>query len=470
MTSPMLYQTKYDVSQCKTGIVHLGYGAFHRAHQSVYIDDYMEHTGDLDWGITAINLRSSESGAFAKSAEAKSGYVLKEIDPDGTLSYRLVRSHVEHIDAVTARAEAIAKVCEQQVKVISATVTESGYYFKNDWSLDLSEGPIAAGLRGEKVETIYDFLSEALQARSTSDAGPVSILCCDNIRDNGHVLKNALISYVTAQGNDNLVTWIKNNATFPCSMVDRITPRTTEALETEVAANWEQYAQSPVHAETFIQWVLENNFASDFPDLAKVGVEVVGDVVPYEETKIRILNGGHTGLAYLGALAGHATFDQAMHDQDIRAHFDAWERDEVLKGLDSNIPFDTAAYLGQIARRFENGGIADNLERICMDGYSKMSIYIRPTLAACLKLGMLPKAGFDCIASWVIYARRVQEGVCKIPYHEPLWDRVAPLVAAGNETRLASDADLWGDLPKRYDEFVPSLVAAIEEMDKKWRA
>jgi D-arabinitol 4-dehydrogenase len=215
---------------------------------------------------------------------------------------------------------------------------------------------------------------------------------------------------------------------------------------------------------------LENNFASDFPDLGKVGVEVVTDVVPYEETKIRILNGGHTGLAYLGALAGHATFDQAMHDQDIRAHFDAWERDEVLKGLDSNIPFDTAAYLGQIARRFENGGIADNLERICMDGYSKMSIYIRPTLAACLKLGMLPKAGFDCIASWVIYARRVQEGVCKIPYHEPLWDRVAPLVAAGNETRLASDADLWGDLPKRYDEFVPSLVAAIEEMDKKWRA
>ena len=470
MTSPMLYKTNYDLENCKTGIVHLGYGAFHRAHQSVYIDDYMEKTGDLNWAITAINLRSSDSGTFAKAAGAKSNYVLKEIDTNGTLTYRLVRSHAEYIDATTSRARAIEKICEEQVKVISATVTESGYYFKNDWSLNLSARPIAAGLRGEQVETIYDFLAAALQARSVSDAGPVSVLCCDNIRDNGHVLKNALIEYLAAQRNDRLVSWIYENVTFPCSMVDRITPRTTEALETEMATYFGHNAQSPVHAESFIQWVLEDRFASDFPDLSKVGVEIVADVVPYEETKIRILNGGHTGLAYLGALAGHETFDQAMQDQEIRAHFDAWERDEVLIGLDKNIPFDTVAYLGEISRRFENSGIADSLERICMDGYSKMSIYIRPTLSACLKLGVLPKAGFDCIASWVVYTRCVQEGLCKVPYHEPLWDRVAPLVAEGNETRLANDNELWGDLPKRYNEFVPALVAAIEEMDKKWRA
>ena len=470
MAALMLYKTNYDLAQCKTGIVHLGYGAFHRAHQSVYIDDYMEKTGDLNWAITAINLRSSESSAFAKAADAESNYVLKEIDPDGTLKYRLVRSHVEHIDATTSRLRAIEKICEEQVRVISATVTESGYYFKNDWSLDLSAEPIAAGLKGEKVETIYDFLAAALQARASSDSGPVSVLCCDNIRDNGNVLKNALIVYLTAQGNDSLVSWVQENVTFPCSMVDRITPRTTEALEAEIATHWGQYAQSPVHSETFTQWVLENKFASDFPDLSKVGVEIVADVIPFEEAKIRILNGGHTGLAYLAALAGHDTFDQAMQDQEIRVHFDTWERNEVLIGLDNNIPFDTVAYLGEIARRFENSGIADNLERICMDGYSKMSIYIRPTLSACLKLGVLPKAGFDCIASWVVYARCVQEGVCEVPYHEPLWDRVEPLVAVENETRLANDTELWGDLPNRYSEFVPALVTAIEEMDKKWRA
>ena len=118
-------------------------------------------------------------------------------------------------------------------------------------------------------------------------------------------------------------------------MVDRITPRTTEALETEIKTYWGQYAQSPVHSEAFIQWVLENNFASDFPDLSEVGVEIVADVAPFEEAKIRILNGGHTGLAYLAALAGHETFDQAMQDQEIRVHFDAWERNEVLIGLDT---------------------------------------------------------------------------------------------------------------------------------------
>ena len=470
MASLTLYKTNYNLAHCKTGIVHLGYGAFHRAHQSVYIDDYMEKTGDLNWAITAINLRSSESGAFTKMADAKSNYVLKEIDPDGTLKYRLVRSHAEHIDATISRLRAIEKVCEKQVKVISATVTESGYYFKNDWSLDLSAEPIAAGLKGEQVETIYDFLAAALQARALSDAGPISVLCCDNIRDNGNVLKNALITYLAAQDNDSLVSWVQENVTFPCSMVDRITPRTTEALETEIKTYWGQYAQPPVHSEAFIQWVLENNFASDFPDLSEVGVEIVADVAPFEEAKIRILNGGHTGLAYLAALAGHETFDQAMQDQEIRVHFDAWERNEVLIGLDTNIPFDTVAYLGEIASRFENGGIADNLERICMDGYSKMSIYIRPTLSACLKLGVLPKAGFDCIASWVVYARCVQEGVCEVPYHEPLWDRVEPLVAVGNEARLASDTELWGDLPNQYNEYVPALVAAIEKMDKKWRA
>ena len=216
MTSPMLYKTNYDLANCKTGIVHLGYGAFHRAHQSVYIDDYMEKTGDLNWAITAINLRSSDSGTFAKAAGAKSNYVLKEIDTNGTLTYRLVRSHAEYIDATTSRARAIEKICEEQVKVISATVTESGYYFKNDWSLNLSARPIAAGLRGEQVETIYDFLAAALQARSLSDAGPVSVLCCDNIRDNGHVLKNALIAYLAAQRNDRLVSWIQENVTFPC--------------------------------------------------------------------------------------------------------------------------------------------------------------------------------------------------------------------------------------------------------------
>jgi D-arabinitol 4-dehydrogenase len=252
-------------------------------------------------------------------------------------------------------------------------------------------------------------------------------------------------------------------------MVDRITPRATPDLADEVASLFPEHAANPIHAEDFTQWVLEDNFAGPMPDLSKAGVEVVADVEPYEEAKIRILNGGHTGLAYLGALAGHQTFDQAMQDNQIRPHFDAWERDEVLSGLGDAIPFDTGRYLNAVAARFENAGIWDQLERICMDGYSKMPIYIRPTLEACLARGITPTAGFDCIASWIVFARRAAAGQSATPYHEPFASKLAPLIARGAEEALASDETLWGDLPKTYGNFVPGITAAIQRMDEQWQ-
>ncbi|MEL7345913.1 MAG: mannitol dehydrogenase family protein, partial [Pseudomonadota bacterium] len=183
---------------------------------------------------------------------------------------------------------------------------------------------------------------------------------------------------------------------------------------------------------------------------------------------ICILNGGHTGLCYFGALGGHQTFDAAMTDPDLRGYFDAWE-DDVLAGLGDHIPFDTRAYLGEVAKRFENKGIADQLARICMDGYSKMGLYIRPTLDACLAQGRTPTAGYDCVASWVIYARKYAAGIAQIPYHEPFWDTLAPMLEKGREDDIASDPLLWGDLPQRYASFVPDLKAAIQRMDRKWQ-
>ena len=159
-----------------------------------------------------------------------------------------------------------------------------------------------------------------------------------------------------------------------------------------------------------------------------------------------------------------------MRDPSLRAHFDRWEEAEVLEGLGDSIPFDTFGYLGEIAQRFENQGIADHLERICMDGYSKMAIYIRPTLEACLQKGIVPEAGYDCVASWVINARHFKNGKSAIPYHEPYWDRLQPMIAPGKEEEIASDPHIWGDLPERFNSFVPGLVAAIHRMEQKWQA
>lgn len=468
MTKAQMFSTSYDLNACKVGIVHIGYGAFHRAHQAVYVDDYMQKTGDLRWGIAAVNLRASESVAFAEASRAKNGYLLKSIASDGTPEYRAIRSHLEFVDANKDLKAAVALLSRPSVQIASMTVTESGYYFKEDWSLDLAATPIAQELAGEPLQTIYGYLTQALELRAHTIDAPITLLCCDNIRNNGNVLRNALLAYMNAAGKTDLAEWVRQNASFPCSMVDRITPRSTPELITEVSQLFPDCATAPIHAEDFSQWVLQENFATEMPDLSLVGVEVVQNVEPYEEAKIRILNGGHTALCYLGALAGHLTFDQAMADPSLRSHFDHYEQDEVLTGLGPNIPFDTAAYLAQVSARFENAGIADQLERICMDGYSKMAIYLRPTLRACLEQGHRPLAGYDCAAAWIVYARQFHAGNALIPYHEPLWDKLEPLLHREREQDLVRDANLWGDLSKAHETFVPDLIAAIREMEKRW--
>jgi D-arabinitol 4-dehydrogenase len=213
---------------------------------------------------------------------------------------------------------------------------------------------------------------------------------------------------------------------------------------------------------------LEDNLAAPFPELQKVGVKLVNDVDPFEEAKIRILNGGHTALAYLGALAGHSTFDQAMRDPVLRRHIEDWETNEVLPSLSVDLPFDKLAYWKSIAARFGNRAIADNLDRICMDGWSKIPIYIRPTLSSCLAQGIVPEFGFLSVASWYVFARRANTGETQFPYHEPYWDTLEPLLASGCEAEFASVSTLWGDLPRKYNKFVPGITAAITLVEEQW--
>ena len=309
MTDAQLHQTDYNVEACDIGVVHIGYGAFHRAHQAVYLDDYMQRTGDLRWGISAVNLRAVDSASFHASTRSKDGYVLKTIAPDASQEFRLVRPHLAFVDAAQDMPGALDQLAQSSVTVASITVTESGYYFSDDWSLDLTAPAISEELNGGSTQTIYGYLAKALAKRAEKIDAPISILCCDNIRSNGQVLENALLRYLSAAGDHDLADWVRCKATFPCSMVDRITPRTSDALQAEVAHLYPHNSNAPIHAERFAQWVLEDKFAAPMPDLREVGVQVVGNVEPYEEAKIRILNGGHTGLAYLGALAGHQTFD-----------------------------------------------------------------------------------------------------------------------------------------------------------------
>lgn len=467
-----LHATTYDRADCRTGVVHLGYGAFHRAHQAVYLDDYMEATGDLGWGVAAVNLRRSEAEAFARSASASAGggYVLKTLAPDGGVRFRLVRPHLEFADWSADPEAAERLVARPGVRAVTVTVTESGYALDERGGLNRDDPAIAAELAGGAPRTVYAYLADALERRAAGAGEPVVVACCDNIRSNGRMLEANFLAYLEHAGRRELASWVRANAAFPCSMVDRITPRATDALAEEVGGLFPEWALGPVHGEDYLQWVLERPLAGPLAGLERVGVEVVDDVVPYEEAKIRILNGGHVGLAYLGALAGHTTFDQAMRDPALRPHFDGWTAREILPGLDIDLPFDKSAYSEKVAERFGNASIADSLERICADGFSKFTIFIRPTLASCLERGISPVFGYDCIAAWYVYARRAEAGRLPVAYHEPNRDLLQPLLASGREEAFARLRPLWGELPDAWPEFVPGVVGAIGRMEERWPA
>ncbi|WP_299415758.1 mannitol dehydrogenase family protein [uncultured Sulfitobacter sp.] len=467
-THAPIYATKYDRADCETGIVHLGFGAFHRAHQAVYLDDYMEATGDLRWGIAAVNLRASEGGHFRTAGEdvaRHDGYYLKSYSADGQVALCRVRSHVAFVDWSADRAGTEALLARASVHLVTITVTESGYYTDPVGDLNLSDLTVAAEIAGGTGQTVYAYLRAGLQQRMDHTGAPLTIACCDNIRQNGKMLHRNLLAYLRACGDAALAEWAEANVAFPCSMVDRITPRSPAELGPELSALVGRDVQSPVMAEDFIQWVLQDHAAGPMPDLARVGVTVTPDVDPYEETKIRVLNGGHTALTYLAALEGIETFDAAMRIPHLNAHFHAFETQEVLPALTLTLPFSKQDYLADIARRFSNRAIGDTVARICADGMAKFPIFIRPTVEGCLAQGIMPVHALRSIASWYVFARHVQAGKIPFEYLEPSWDDLKALIATD---AFVTSAQLWGHLPQTYPQFTQALRQEISEMETKW--
>ncbi len=467
-TNKQIFATSYDRSTCQVGVVHLGFGAFHRAHQAVYIDDYMGATGDLRWGIAAVNLRATEATAFNAAEEDNKrhdGYYLKSYSADGKVDLRRVRSHVQFSDWSVAPAECEALLSEPSVHLVTITVTESGYYTDPNGNLNLADPTIKAEVAGEKSESVYAYLQQALLKRVANTEAPITIACCDNIRQNGKMLRTNLLAYLRACQQSDLASWVEANVAFPCSMVDRITPRSPAELSTELTALVGSNVSSPIMAEDFTQWVLQSLAAAPMPELSKVGVTVTDDVDPYEETKIRVLNGGHTALAYLAALEGIETFDAAMRVPHLLEHFQHFETEEVLPAITISLPFSKADYLQEIIRRFGNSAIGDTVARICADGMAKFPIFIRPTLEGCLKQGVMPVYAMRSIASWLVFARHVDAGKIAFKYVEPSWNDLKAIL----ETEaFITNRQLWGELPSTYPEFAENLQREIEVMESKW--
>jgi D-arabinitol 4-dehydrogenase len=464
-----IHATDYDRAACQMGVVHLGFGAFHRAHQAVYLDDYMQASGDLRWGVAAVNLRASESALLAAARDdiaQHDGYFLKSISAEGVVALRRVRAHVHFADWAQDPAAAEALLASPSVHLVTITVTESGYYTDPHGALNQGDAVIAAEVAGSaRPISVYGYLRAALAARRAATGAPLTLACCDNIRQNGKMLRRNLLAYLQACGDTALQEWVQAHVAFPCSMVDRITPRSPASLAQEMSALIGQPVRAPIMAEDFVQWVLQETHLAPMPNLSAVGVTVTADVDPYEETKIRILNGGHTALVYLAALEGLETFDAAMRAPHLLAHFQAFETQEVLPALTLQLPFSKQDYLAEITRRFGNAAIGDTVARISADGMAKFPIFIRPTLAACLAQGIVPRHAIISIASWYVFARHVQAGKIPFAYVEPSWDALCALLGRDD---FVTSPRLWGDLPQTYPVFAQTLRDAIAELERKW--
>ncbi len=468
ITMPDISATRYDRSACQIGVVHLGFGAFHRSHQAVYLDDYMDLSGDLRWGIAAVNLRESEADQFKAAdndCQRHDGYFLKSYSPDGNVGLRRVRSHVQFADWSIARSDSEALLSLPSVHLVTVTVTESGYYTDPNGDLNLADATIKAEVAGESSSTVYAYLREALAKRVAATNAPVTIACCDNIRQNGKMLRRNFLSYLNACQQTDLATWVENNVEFPCSMVDRITPRSPAELSTELSALVGEPVTSPIMAEDFTQWVLQSLSAAPMPEVSKVGVTVTPDVDPYEETKIRVLNGGHTALTYLAALEGIETYDAAIREPHLLEHFQNFETNEVLPALTLDLPFSKEDYLQSIILRFGNAAIGDTVARICADGMVKFPIFIRPTLEGCLQQGIIPVYSIRSIASWYVFALHVEAGKIGFDYVEPSWSELRALLRTDS---FITNRQLWGDLPSTYPEFADTLRQEIKEMESIW--
>ena len=371
-------------------IVHLGLGAFHRAHQAAVLQR-LRDAGDTGWELAAGNLRDDGNGIDAALRAQGGVYTLETVAPDGSRRYQRIESLSTVVPHAEGHANLVRLAADPDTRIVSFTVTEAGYYLDPAGRLDLDNGELAHDLdawrRGRAGRTVYSVLAAICAARRGTGAGPLTLLSCDNLRHNGGRVRAGLRQFLAHAGDSGLATWVERNTTCPNAMVDRITPRPTAAVRVRVAAvcGWDDAAA--VMAEDWLQWVIEDDFAAGRPAWEAVGVRMTADVAPFEEAKIRLLNASHSVIAWAGALAGHRGIHDALRDTRIHAIAHAYLTAHAIPSLPPG-PVDLPAYRDSVLARFGNAALDDTVERVAADSAAKFTGFILPTLRQRLDAGV----------------------------------------------------------------------------------
>ncbi|WP_431894717.1 mannitol dehydrogenase family protein [Nonomuraea sp. bgisy101] len=459
----------YDRSGLTAGIVHVGVGGFHRAHQAMYLDRLMNEGKAHDWAICGVGVLPGDARMRDALAAQDGLYTLVLKHPDGSREARVIGSITEFLLAPDDPEAVIEKMADPAVRIVSLTVTEGGYNIHPvTGEFDADAPAIRADLEpGAVPSTVFALVTEALRRRRTRGVAPFTVMSCDNIQGNGDVARRSFTAFARLADPD-LAAWMEDAVAFPNSMVDRITPVTTDEDRASVAGRFGVRDTWPVTCEPFTQWVLEDRFAAGRPPLEEAGVQVVADVEPYELMKLRLLNAGHQALGYFGHLMGHRYVHEAATDPALARFVLDYMDIEATPTLRPVPGVDLDLYKRTLIERFANPEVRDTLARLCAESSDRIPKWVLPVVREQLARGGEITRAAAVVASWARYAEGADESGEPITIVDRLRDRLTVIAKTQRErpTAFIDNRELFGDLAGD-ERFVEPYLRALESLHER---
>ncbi|HSE76479.1 MAG TPA: mannitol dehydrogenase family protein [Alphaproteobacteria bacterium] len=455
----------FDPRRLGIGMVHLGIGAFHRAHQAVYTQAALG-PDPSPWGIVGVSMRRLD----VRRLLAPQDCLYTVVERGETGGRRAIVGTVREILVAPENpAEVVARIAAPTTHVVTLTVTEKGYCLDQaTGKIDILHPDIAHDIANPTApRSAVGILVAAIERRMSDAAGPLSVLSCDNLPQNGRTL-SGLVRTLARIRDDRLADWVPNNVAFPSSMVDRIVPATGPEDIAENDASLGLHDEGVVVTEPFRQWVIESRFAGPRPAWEAAGAEIVSDVGPYEQIKLRLLNGSHSALAYLGALAGHERIDQAIGEPDFALLVRRLMDDEVSSTLDVPPGLDLAAYKATLLARFANPVLGHRTRQVAMDGTQKLPQRLLPAIRARLNAGQNARLLALAIAAWMRYATGSDEQGKPFEVNDPLAARLSRIAADAGADAVPLARGYLG-LIEVFGEELPRQTEFVEEVTR-WLA
>lgn len=462
--SPRIDVPTYDRSTLQPGVVHIGAGNFHRAHQAVYFDDLARSGISQEWGVTGVSLRSRDVKDLLSAQDGLYTVVQRGHDHQ---TARVIGSIASYQHAPSDSPAVRSTLADPQTRVVSLTITGNGYYLNPvTGEFDADHADVRADLVASNCfVTAWAYLVEALDRRRRAGIAPFTVLCCDNIPDNARATRTALVSFAALKGPE-LARWIDKNVAFPSTMVDRITPRTSNSERQFVEQTFGIADKWPVLTEPYCQWVIEDTFCAGRPPLDEVGAQFVTDVSDHKLVKTRLLNGTHIAIACLATLAGYQRTDEAMRNRVIFDYVEQLLRDEVQPLLPAVPGMNTPGYRDTLLARLSNPGMSDQLSRLARRGSEKIASFLLPSLQEAIAQDRPHTLLMLALAGWARYLRGYDLSGRKIRIDDPQSELLTTLATmeCNNPLPLLRH-DIFAELRlvPGFAEHLAEMIADIDE-------